>query len=63
LFVPIINIFIGIYLWICITENLGKNKLLGLLMLLPLINMLFLGFLAFSREGKPVEAPEAATTG
>jgi hypothetical protein len=62
LFVPIINIFIGIYLWICITENLGKNKLLGLLMLLPLINLIFLGFLAFSREGKPVETPEAETT-
>jgi hypothetical protein len=63
LFVPIINIFISIYLWICITENLGKNRLMGLLMLLPLINLLFLGFLAFSREGKPVEIPEAATTG
>jgi hypothetical protein len=63
LFVPIINIFIGIYLWICITENLGKNKLLGLLMLLPVINLIFLGFLAFSREGKPIETPEAATTG
>ena len=63
LIVPIINIFIGIYLWICITENLGKNRLLGLLMLLPIINLIFLGFLAFSREGKTVETPEAATTG
>jgi hypothetical protein len=62
LIVPIINIVIGIYLWICITENLGKNKLLGLLMLVPLVNLLFLGFLAFSREGKPVETPETATT-
>jgi hypothetical protein len=63
LFVPIVNIFIGIYLWICITENLGKNRLLGLLMLLPLINLLFLGFLAFSKEGKPDKMPEAAITG
>lgn len=63
LFVPIINIFIGIYLWICITENLGKNKLLGLLMLVPILNLIFLGFLAFSRMGKPVETPEAETTG
>jgi hypothetical protein len=63
LIVPIINVFIGIYLWICITENLGKNKLLGLLMLLPIINLIFLGFLAFSREGKPVETPEAGTSG
>jgi hypothetical protein len=63
LIVPIINVFIGIYLWICITENLGKNRLLGLLMLLPIINLIFLGFLAFSREGKPVETPEAGTSG
>lgn len=45
LFIP----FVNIYLWICITENLGKNKWLGLLMLLPLVDMIFLGILAFSK--------------
>ncbi|MGQ9570225.1 MAG: DUF5684 domain-containing protein [Thermodesulfovibrionales bacterium] len=49
--IPIVNIIVGIYLWICITENLGKNKWLGLLMLLPIVNFVFLGILAFSKSG------------
>ena len=54
LLVPLVNIFIGIYLWMCITENLNRNKWLGLLMLLPVINLVFLGILAFSKtEKKP----------
>ncbi len=49
LLVPIVNTIVGIYLWICITENLGRNKWLGLLMLIPVINLVFLGILAFSK--------------
>jgi hypothetical protein len=52
LFVPLLNIVVGIYLWICITENLGRNKWLGLLMLVPLVNLVFIGVLAFSRPEK-----------
>jgi Family of unknown function (DUF5684)/Tetratricopeptide repeat len=52
LFVPLLNIVVGIYLWICITENLGRNKWLGLLMLVPLVNVVFIGVLAFSRLEK-----------
>ncbi len=48
LFIPIVGGLIAIYLWMCIAENLGKNKWLGLLMLLPFVNMIFLGYLAFS---------------
>lgn len=48
--VPIIGPFIGVYLWICITENLGKNKWLGLLSLLPIVNLGMMGWLAFSKE-------------
>jgi hypothetical protein len=61
LLVPILNFFIGIYLWICITENLGKNKWLGLLMLLPVINLVFLGILAFSKTEKTDLAMESTT--
>jgi hypothetical protein len=39
-----------IYLWICITENLGKNKWLGLLMLVPIVNLIFPAILAFSKQ-------------
>jgi hypothetical protein len=53
LLVPVVNIFVGIYLWMCITENLGRNKWLGLIMLLPIINFVFLGILAFSKKEKP----------
>jgi len=49
LFVPLVNIFIGIYLWMCITENLGKNKWLGLLVLVPLVGFFYPAWLAFSK--------------
>jgi hypothetical protein len=58
LLIPIVNIIVGIYLWICITENLSKNKWLGLLMLVPIINLVFLGMLAFSRTEGPGYTPE-----
>ena len=48
LLVPLLNAIVGVYLWMCITENLGKNKWLGLLMILPFVNLVFLGILAFS---------------
>jgi hypothetical protein len=47
--VPFVNLFVGIYLWICVTENLGKNKWLGLLILVPLVGILYPGWLAFSK--------------
>jgi len=49
LLVPIVNFFIGMYLWMCITENLGKNKWLALLILVPLVNIAFPAWLAFSK--------------
>lgn len=52
LLVPIVNIGVIIYLWICITENMRRNKWLGLLMIVPLVNLVFLGLLAFSEVGK-----------
>ena len=59
LLVPIVNIVIGIYLWVCITENLGRNKWLGLLMLVPIVNFVFLGILAFSKSEGGGYTPEA----
>jgi hypothetical protein len=62
LLVPIVNTIVGVYLWICITENLGRNKWLGLLMLLPLINLVFLGILAFSKTEQPSYTGVGTTT-
>jgi uncharacterized membrane protein YoaK (UPF0700 family) len=59
LLVPIVNIIVGIYLWVCITENLGRNKWLGLLMLVPIVNFVFLGILAFSKTEGPHYTAEA----
>jgi hypothetical protein len=57
--VPVINIIVMIYLWMCITENLGKNKFLGLLILLPVINIIYPAFLAFSKPpGRAVSPPD-----
>jgi len=50
LFIPLVNLFIGIYLWMCIAENLGKSKWLGILMILPLINLVMLAIFAFSKS-------------
>jgi hypothetical protein len=49
MFIPLLNIIVIVYLWMCISENLGRNKWLGLLWLVPLINLVFIGFLAFSK--------------
>ena len=59
LLVPIVSIIAGIYLWVCITENLGRNKWLGLLMLVPIVNFVFLGMLAFSKSEGGGYTPEA----
>jgi hypothetical protein len=46
LIIPIVSFFVGIYLWMCITENMGKNKWLALLTLLPIVNLIFIVWLA-----------------
>jgi hypothetical protein len=50
LLVPLVNTIVGVYLWMCISENCGRNKWLGLLMLLPIVNLIYLGVLAFSQS-------------
>lgn len=47
-FVPYINIIAFLYLWGCIFEKMGKHPALTLLFLLPVVNLVFLGILAFS---------------
>jgi hypothetical protein len=50
IFIPYINIIAVLYLWGFILEKLGKHPALTLLFLLPVVNILFLGMLAFSRK-------------
>lgn len=48
LFLAALYVIIRIIIWMRISENLGKGKALGLLMLLPFVNLIVLGYLAFS---------------
>jgi hypothetical protein len=57
LLVPFVNLIVMLYLWMCISENLGRNRFLGLLMLLPVINIVYPAFLAFA------PAPSGGRTG
>ncbi len=54
-FVPIIQILINIPIWMGIAEARGKNRWLGLLALLPIINLIMVAILAFGKdeEAKP----------
>jgi hypothetical protein len=51
-FVPLVNLILFIYCYMLVTENLGKNKWLGLLMLVPFVNFFFLAYLAFSKSSE-----------
>lgn len=49
-FIPFVNVIVLVYLWMCIAENLGKNKMLGLLTLVPVANLILPAVLAFSKK-------------
>jgi hypothetical protein len=55
--IPVVGIVFGLvitvlftYLWMCITQNIGKNRWLGILMLVPVVMIVFPAFLAFSKD-------------
>ncbi|MFA6228535.1 MAG: DUF5684 domain-containing protein [Patescibacteria group bacterium] len=50
MFVPIANIIVALVPWMDITEKLGKSKWLGLLMIVAPLNLILMGYLAFSQS-------------
>jgi hypothetical protein len=48
--IPPLSIVLFVYIWMLITGNLGKNRWLGLLSIVPAINVLFLAYLVFSKS-------------
>lgn len=48
LLIPIVNIVIGIIVWMGIAEARGKPSWLGILMLIPGVNLVIPGILAFT---------------
>lgn len=66
LLVPLLDVAIIIYMWYRISEARGKPGILALLMLVPVVNLVFLGYLAFSGSGSgtvppPVKGEEPAS--
>ena len=61
----LLNLGVVIYLWMCISENIGKNRWLGLLMLVPIANLFYPAVLAFSKiEPLPdIDSSAGATSG
>jgi hypothetical protein len=51
LLVPVVNLVAAILIYMSVTENLGKNKMLGLLVLVPFIAPFYPIWLAFSSSG------------
>lgn len=47
--IPLVNIVIGILVWINIAQALGKSKWTGVLMLVPGVDLFVLGYLALSK--------------
>ena len=51
-FIPLLNIVsVGllVYVWWLISERRGKHGALSLLLLLPIVNLVYMGYLAFSK--------------
>jgi hypothetical protein len=46
--IPLVNIVIAIIVWIGVCEKRGKSGALGIAMIVPLVNLIVLGYLAFS---------------
>jgi hypothetical protein len=59
----LLNIIVFTYLWMCVSRNLGKSKWLGLLMLVPVANIIFPAFLAFSKDENFFIPEEHAVSG
>jgi hypothetical protein len=49
-FIPFVGFIVIIYVWMCIVENLGRNKWMGLLILIPIVSLVYIGVLAFSKQ-------------
>ncbi len=47
LLIPVVNIVVGVWLWWKLSEALGKPGWLGVLMLIPLVNIGVILYLAF----------------
>jgi len=50
MFIPFINIFIWAELWMDIAGGLGRDRRLGILAIIPILNFIVMGYLAISDQ-------------
>ena len=50
--IPIVNLVISAILWMRIAVRLGKPKWLGILAVIPFVNFIVMGYLAFSTDSQ-----------
>ena len=48
-FIPLVNIVVAVLVWMGVAEVRGKPSWLGFLTLIPGVNLVVIGYLAFSR--------------
>jgi len=49
-FVPLVNIVIGVIIWMEISKRLNKPDWIGILIIVPVANFAMMGYLAFSSD-------------
>lgn len=60
-FIPFVNIVALVIIWMAIAKNLGKPDWLGILMIIPIANLILPGYLAFSENESPISASPPIT--
>ncbi len=60
--IPIVNIVIAAIVWTDIAKAVGKHPIWGILCLLPFINFVALGVLAFGESSTPTIPPTQPTS-
>lgn len=60
-FIPFVNIVAAIMVWMAISKNVGKPEWLGILMILPVANIVIPGYLAFSDDTTATPEPVVST--
>lgn len=46
--IPLVNIVIGILMWVNILKNMGKHPAMVIVLMIPFVNIIYLIYLAFS---------------
>ena len=47
-FIPLVNLVLGVIIWMAIARARNQPSWLGILMIIPIVNLIILGILAFS---------------